>query len=439
MQIGKPATFEIHIRNAGETPASAVEVRDVVPKGTQFVSALPAATPGPQGDLRWDLGTMRPGEERVVKIDLLPVAEGELGSVASVHFSAAASVRTISTRPALKVEVQAPNKVLIGDQLLLKIRVSNPGTGPATGVVLSEQIPEGLRHEQGELLEYEVGLLKPGEMRDLELNLKATKPGVVNNVLVARGDGALRNEAAAAIEIVAPALQVSLDGPTRRYLDREATYTITVGNPGTAAAKDVSLVAYLPKGFKFVKADNYGEFDAAKNAVFWELEQLPPKQQGTVNIDVLPIEAGEHTLGVEGAAQLDLFTKEERKVLVEGVAAIQFQVVDVEDPIEVGRETMYEIRVTNQGSKTATNVQLLAILPPQLKPLDAEGPVRHLIDGNQVRFEPLSRLAPRADTTYRVKAQGVQKGDLRVRVQLLTNEMSTPVTKEESTRVYGDE
>jgi hypothetical protein len=48
-------------------------------------------------------------------------------------------------------------------------------------------------------------------------------------------------------------------------------------------------------------------------------------------------------------------------------------------------------------------------------------------------------LAPKADTTYRVRVQGLRSGDLRLRVQLLTDEMSTPVTKEESTRVYSDD
>ena len=54
-------------------------------------------------------------------------------------------------------------------------------------------------------------------------------------------------------------------------------------------------------------------------------------------------------------------------------------------------------------------------------------------------FEPLAQLAPKADTTYRVKAEGWGRGDVRVRVQILTDEIRTPVTKEESMRVYADE
>ena len=67
----------------------------------------------------------------------MPTAEGEIGSVATVHFGADASARTIATRPQLVVETAVPkHKVLIGDQVTLSITISNPGTGVATGVVL---------------------------------------------------------------------------------------------------------------------------------------------------------------------------------------------------------------------------------------------------------------------------------------------------------------
>jgi hypothetical protein len=93
----------------------------------------------------------------------------------------------------------------------------------------------------------------------------------------------------------------------------------------------------------------------------------------------------------------------------------------------------------NQGSKSATGVQLSAMLPPQLKPIDGEGPTHCRVSGSQVDFEPIAKLAPKADTTFRVRAQATAAGDARVRVQITTDELKTPVTKEESTRIYSEE
>ena len=136
IQVGKPATFRVTVRNTGSIPACEVEVCDQVPKGTRLLGTTPQAKRGPRGEIVWTLGTIRPGEEAKVEMQLMPTAEGEIGSVATVHFGADASARTIATRPQLVVETTAPKKVLIGDQVTLSITISNPGTGVATGVVL---------------------------------------------------------------------------------------------------------------------------------------------------------------------------------------------------------------------------------------------------------------------------------------------------------------
>ena len=372
-------------------------------------------------------------------MELMPMAEGEVGSVATVHFAGEASARTRCTRPQLAVEVAAPGEILMGEEVTFSIKISNPGTGTATGIVLSEAIPEQLEHPSGSELEYEVGDLKPGESRQIELTMNTVKAGAVVNTLTARGEGQLQAEQQLAFTVVAPQLEVSMQGPKRRYLERQATYTVTVSNPGTAAAKEIQLVTHLPKGLKFVGANNAGEFDPVTNSVHWMLDELPAKEAGQVTLTTLPIEAGEQMLKVEGVAQSGLSAEQEEVVSVEGVAAILFQLEDLVDPIEVGGETNYEIHVVNQGSKAATNVQLVAVFPPQLKPRSAHGPTRDAIVGQEVRFQPLARLAPKGETTYQIRAQGLEPGDLRVQVQLLTDEMQTPVTKEESTRVYADE
>src|SRR5581483_4144756 len=103
----------------------------------------------------------------------------------------------------------------------------------------------------GSDLEFEVGTLKPGESRELELSMTAVRAGQVSNVLSARSDSSLRAESKTDFEILAPGLKVAMTGAKRRYLERKATYNVQVSNPGTASAKDVELIAVVPKGMKF--------------------------------------------------------------------------------------------------------------------------------------------------------------------------------------------
>ncbi len=439
VQMGKPATFRVTIRNTGPIPACEVEVYDQVPRGARLLATVPEAKRGLRGELVWTLGTIKPGEETKVEMQIVPTAEGEIGSVATVHFGADASARSVVTRPQLVLETKAPNQVMIGEQVMMSITVSNPGTGIATGVVLLEQIPPGLQHPAGAELEYQVGDLKPGESRKLDLPLVAARPGVATNLLSARGDGSLRAENQCKLQVLAPQLDVAVEGPKRRYLERQATYQLSVSNPGTAAAKGVDLVAQLPPGLKFMKANNAGYYEEATRTVHWRLEELPANETGSVELVTMPIEPGQHALKLRGTAEKGLRVEKEQPVLVEGIAAILFQVSDTVDPLEVGGETTFEVHVVNQGSKASANVRLTIDLPAELQPTAADGPTRHLLEGNRITFDGLPQLPPKADTTYRVRAKAIRAGDLRTRFQLMTDDMQTPVTKEESTRVYADE
>ena len=439
IRIGKLATFVVKVRNTGRAVAGDVEIRDRIPRGAQLHSTNPPASRGPQGELMWQLGAVEPNAEVSVEVVLMPIEEGEIGSVATVHFNAAASARTIVTKPQLALQVSLPEKVLIGGEVPLSITISNPGSGVATGVILEEHIPAGLEHPAGSELEYEVGDLAPNESRQLDLVLKAVQPGMIANLLTARDDADLVVEDRKEIQVIAPRLAAALKGPKRRYLGRQATYTLAVTNPGTAPARRVELVAHLPGGLSFVGANNNGSYDETTGTVRWNLEELPVEEVAQVEVDTMPVEAGEQMIRFSTSDESGLSAETQQPVLVEGIAEVFFAVVDVDDPIEVGEQTTYEVRVVNQGSKAATNVRLAAYLPRELQFVAAEGPVRHADEPGRVVFEPLPRLAPKADTTYRIRVQGSQPGDLRLRVELSTDEVSQPVSKEESTRVYSDE
>jgi uncharacterized repeat protein (TIGR01451 family) len=438
IQVGKPAQFTVKVRNAGEQPAADVVVSDSIPQGTQLLSTTPRSEQI-NGAITWELGTLSPGEERLLEMQVMPTEEGEIGSVATVTFAAQASAKTTCTMPKLAIRMTAPSKVMLGEEQRVKIELHNPGTGDATGVMLFENVPENLSHQAGKLLEFEIGTLHAGETREMELVLLAEKSGRVRNTISAKGDGNLKVQQQVEFDVIAPELEVALDGPQRRYLERPATYLVTVANPGTAAAKDVELITKLPKGLRFVRANNMGEYDAANHAVYWSLAELPEGERGTVEFVAMPVEAGEHTVEVEGKAQQGLADQTAQDVLVEGIAALMFEVKDRDDPIEVGGETTYDIRVVNQGSKSATGVTVRVAIPPEMQVVSAEGESRHALQAGGVVFEAIPELAPKAEAVYHIKVQGTRAGDQRITVEVDADDYDVPIRKEESTRVFGDE
>jgi uncharacterized repeat protein (TIGR01451 family) len=439
IQVGKPAKFHVTVKNLGQVSAHDVLIRDEVPHGTELVGTDPPAGRAADGAIVWQMGTIKPGGEVRVTMEVIPRDEGDIGSVATVSFQTSASAHAHCTRPQLVLEHTAEPQVLIGGQVVFNIKLSNPGSGVATGVVVEEEVPMGLEHFDGRELEYPVGTLRPGETRLLELTLKAAKPGMVDNVLIARADANLSVEDHCQVEVVAPLLQVGIDGPSRRYLERKATYEIQVANPGTAAAQEIKIMARLPRALKFVSTNNAGQYDAQSHAVYWSLEELPAKEMGTVQLTTIPVQMGDHRILVEATANMGLTTATEHDVFIDGLAALLFNVTDTNDPVEVGGQTTYDIHVVNQGSKTATNLRVLALIPAGMEPINGEGPTRVVVSGQRVAFDPLARLEPQADTSYKVHVKGTSPGDKRVQVQLMSDEVSDPVIKAESTQVYDDQ
>jgi len=439
IKIGEPATFTLRIRNVGQVNALGVIVRDEVPQGTRLIQTTPVATSGGDAALLWQLGVIPAGEERTVEMTVMPAEEGEVGSVATVAFQAQVTVSAKVSRPALEIEHMCPRRVHIGEDVPLKIRVHNPGTGTVTNVKLEEDVPEGLAHASGPELEFEVGSLAPGETREIELTLKAAVAGVITNTITAHADANLIARHSAQLEVIAPTLQVAMRGPGRRFLERPADYTVVVANPGTAPATNVMITAHLPRGMKFVGTNNAGAYDASQHVVRWSLAELPADQMGETKLTLLPIETGDQSIRLEGHADMGLTHTCDQEVSVEALASLAFEVIDTADPIEVGADTIYEIRVTNEGSKSASNVTLAAELPPQMRPLAGEGPSRGGVAGQQVLFEPLPRLAPQSEAVYKIRVQGLAAGRQRIRVQLTSEDQGTPVTKEESTLVYSDQ
>jgi uncharacterized repeat protein (TIGR01451 family) len=444
IQVGKPARYEVLVRNIGTATAHDVVLRDSVPYGTALVTTTPPAAPGQPGpaanasELVWHLGTLAPGGQSRIVIELMPQAEGEIGSVASVTFRADASVRSRSTKPALQLACSEPDAVLIGSDAGLTITVTNPGTGVATGVILEGFLPENVSHRSGSELEFDVGQLKPGESRTIELVLGTRGPGVHTARLAARADGGIEVQQAVRLEVTAPTLELAVDMPVRRFLQRPATCAISMVNAGTAPARAVELAAQLPPGMKFVRANNAGWYDDRTHRVLWNLEELPPGETGTVEAVVMPVQHGPQKIlaaarSADGPADQVVHVCE-----VEGLAALFFEVADSEDPIEVEGLTEYVVRVGNQGTAPATGVRLTATLLGDLEPVEAQGPAGHRIDNLTIAFEPLAKLAPAEEAVFRVRARGRSQGDHRVQVQLVSEDHPTPITKEEITRVYRD-
>jgi uncharacterized repeat protein (TIGR01451 family) len=439
-RVGEPVVYQLLVKNICGTKVHHVSVQAVVPKGTTVSATEPKSTT--KDDLLvWELGTLEPRQESRLDIQLVPGSTGAVNCQAFITITGGSAAHFEVREPKLTVKATAPAKAVVGDPATVTLTIHNPGDATAERVKVQATLSDGLQSLQGQKVEFQLDSLPAKESRTVLIPCGAKVAGEQTCTALVSAEPKLSAEDKVSIEVQCPKLEVAVAGPGMRYLDRHAALTFKVTNPGTAAAEGVMLVDQIPQGFKIINATEGGRHDFVARTVTWSLGKIEAGGSKEVNLELVAVNPGEHRNLVSVTAARGLHAEGELLTRVEGLPALLMDLIDVDDPVEVGADTSYEIRVTNTGTKTETNLQLTCTLPDKMEFRAAKcgAPINHHVEGREVIFDPLPKLAPRADVIYRVSVRGVDAGDLRFQARMKADGLTVPVLKEESTRVYGDE
>jgi uncharacterized repeat protein (TIGR01451 family) len=440
VRLGQPLTCTLIVKSLSMNRLHQVVVRYRVPAGATVRGTEPKAAET-DDMLVWQLGNFDPRQERRIDLHLVPNVKGSLPCHAFVTFTGSSTARLEVREPKLAVKTAAPEKVLTGDLAAIAVTVSNPGDARVDHVKVRVNLSEGLEYGTNKATEFNLVGLGPNESRTVLVQCMAKATGAQSLTATATAEPGLEAKSEAGVEVVAPRVLVSVDGPKMRYLDRHALYTLKVSNPGSATANHVTVSDIVPAGFKVVGASDGASHDFGARTVVWFLGDLGPGASKEVKLDLLAINPGEYknqaivTAARGLRANSDVFTR------VEGLPGLQMELVDLEDPVEMGKEMSYEVRLTNTGTKTETNIQLTCTMPEkmELRGARCSAGATFQAQGRDVVFAVIPKLAPRADIIFRVNVRSLVAGDIRFQARVRADGLETPVLREESTRVFGDE
>ena len=95
-----------------------------------------------------------------------------------------------------------------------------------------------------------------------------------------------------------------------------------------------------------------------------------------------------------------------------GIPAVLLEVVDVEDPIEVGKPETYVVDVTNQGTAPATNVRLTFTTEDTQEFISGSGATAVSAAGRTITTAPLASLPPKGKATWKIVVKALKAGSL---------------------------
>jgi uncharacterized repeat protein (TIGR01451 family) len=450
VSVGQDVTYELFVKNEGGSAVWNVRVDDELPVGTRYISSDPPGEVA-NGRLSWSLGSLEAGATKRLKVTVRPADEGEIRNRTVVTFSAATENRMRVTRPKLAASISAPESVKAGEEVAFLVRLTNSGSGPATNLVMKASLSDGLHNSNGAVLELKLPTLAAGQVKTIPLRAIATKAGPQACLLAVTADGAATQPTKAGFTVVEPKLMARVVGPAKCNVRSEPTYTIELTNPGTAATDALTATATLPAGFEFLMASDGGVLSANGRDVNWKLAGIAAGAGKAVSVKVKAVAPTDDMLkvianttseptmassGVQPASAVarGLEAKSELAIKADGVPALRFEVVDVEDPVELGKEAIYEIKIANQGTGPCTNVTIAAFPAEGTTAVASNGPTTVRVQAGSLLFDPIAKLDVKGEVVYRVRVRGVQPGDMKFKVQISCDQIRTPIVKEENTR-----
>lgn len=299
-KMGDQVTYNITVRNTGNTVARNVVVTDAVPAGFTEESGKSA--------LSFNLGDLAPNESKDVQVRLKATQSGKICNTATATSSNAVEVSdeacTTIMQPGIKVTKTGDKEEYVSKTASYTVTVSNTGDTNLTNVVVTDSAPDGtsmVSAERGQIngaqAVWNITELKAGDEQSFGLVLKGQTAGThCNQVSVSSSEGVSdRAEACTLWKGLAGLVMEVVDTIDPIKVGEASTYEIIVTNQGTADANNIAITMNFPVEITPLKAS--GATDGTVNGQTVTFARYPKLAAGTdgirFKIDIKGAQAGD--------------------------------------------------------------------------------------------------------------------------------------------------
>ncbi|TAI47214.1 PKD domain-containing protein [Flagellimonas allohymeniacidonis] len=362
--VGDQITFTIAVNNSGPNDAINLVIEDVLASGYAFVSATPSVGTYDNLTGSWALANLANGSTETLQIVVEVLASGDYRNTAELiamdttdpdstpdnNLSSEDDQDTIVPVPEGQADLSLTKTVdnatpNVGDVVEFTLNVTNSGNSDASGVVVTDLLPEGFTYQSSVttagIYQASTGLwningtISNGTTETLILLATVNAPtgnsDEYRNVAEITasdfndpdsdpnssldqddlGDGQSDDDEAIALVIpqtVDIAISKTVDNTSPQIGD-EVTFTVTVTNQGNDAATNIGIEEALPSGYRLVSfQSSKGDFDV--DAGFWEIGSLSSLGTANLQLTVEVLDINDY-LNVASLAFVDQFDVDE--------------------------------------------------------------------------------------------------------------------------------
>jgi hypothetical protein len=423
-------TYKITLENRGSLDAPGAMVQIALPRWITVQSQIASRgeiekeEQSTSKELLWLVQGLPAGAVETITLQLLATEAREFD--VEVEFALvpqSTSSRVVVMEPKLELVIEGPDQVVFGESQTYKVRVLNPGTGVAEGVVFTLSPNSATPQTQ------RIGTIAPGKEAQFEVELSAQDLESLQIHGLAVAELGLKMEQTKTIEVIAAQLQAILSGPSLQYQDSVATYQLQLENSGKANCSNVVASLKLPSGVLY-----QGGIEGAAmvgDQLQWQIPQIPGLTKLEYTFTCQLQKTGEQQLvfqcqgSAAGTTNVSFITQ------VDALADLVLTINDPPAPAPVGSEVVYEVIIRNRGSKAASDVEVAAKFGFDIEPVRIDGALGKIEPG-LVYFDKIARIEAGAEVKLRVFAKAEKPGLHGFRTEVRCGD--TLLVSEESTR-----
>lgn len=286
---------------------------------------------------------------------------------------------------------------------------------------------------------------------------------------------------------LAPGLEVRKQGPRQLKVGQTDLFTLIVRNTGGTILRNVRVVDKFERGLSPTKASEGYKIEGGE--LTWRFDSLKPGEEQQLQVAAqatadAPRACSRATVSADaGLMRMDETCVE---ILGGGVPAVppvapraeppapapvtpmpdgpemppvapapvepvrpappgepgglKVELTDLQDEVPVGRNVVYEVRVTNTRKASDFQIVLSVVVPPGMTPLPVRpvAPTGATVTGQVIRFGAVAEIRPNEVLTYRVPVRADRAGRMRVEVNVSSRTEVQAIVASEETNVFSD-
>jgi uncharacterized repeat protein (TIGR01451 family) len=262
----------------------------------------------------------------------------------------------------LTLDWVTPESILVGQEGDFELVLRNRGRVAVDQITVRQVLPAGFRLvkatpaavEAGDQPYWEIAKIEPQEEARISLRLIPDKVGTANSY--ARVNFSI--PASSRFKVVEPKLKLIAEASDTVLIGNQVVYTLTVQNPGTGKATNVSIEAKFEKGL-----------DRVEKASIYRLGVINPGESRSIQVHAKAADLGKYAS--EFIATADHGLRDEATKEVTALGARLDLVISGPKFRYVTRPAAYTVRIKNTGTAAAQNVGLRCAIPKAFAYLEA--------------------------------------------------------------------